>query len=212
MSANQIDQIADETLEPPPPSGLSRPWWTLIALTAVALLVLAFLGLRAIGDDDAPSDDSAEAGFVRDMQVHHAQAVQMAGIAYRRTENEEIRTLAYDILTTQQAQIGVMMGWLAAWDLPQGGDEPAMAWMGHEGPMPGLATDEEIGRLESLPPAEMDRLFLELMIRHHEGGLAMARAAVERADVSYVEDLATGIVNSQQAEIANMQALLAARQ
>src|SRR4051812_21471601 len=90
----------------------------------------------------APDEDSVEAGFARDMMVHHAQAVQMAEIVRDKTESEEIRTLAADIALTQQAQIGQMQGWLQVWGLPATGYKPAMSWMGHptEDRMPGMAS------------------------------------------------------------------------
>ncbi len=88
------------------------------------------------------SGDSSEAGFARDMMVHHAQAVEMAEIVRDKTESDDIRTLATDIALTQQAQIGIMQDWLDVWGLPASGTELAMSWMGHstEGPMPGMAT------------------------------------------------------------------------
>jgi uncharacterized protein (DUF305 family) len=100
-----------------------------------------------------PGDDSAEAGFARDMIVHHGQAVQMAEIVRDRTESGAVRLLASDISLTQQGQIGIMQGWLGVWGLPITGSEPAMAWMGHptDGPMPGMATPDEIDRLGKLP-------------------------------------------------------------
>ena len=89
-----------------------------------------------------PGEGSAEAGFARDMIVHHAQAVQMAEIVRDRTQSDDMRLLAADISLTQQAQIGIMQGWLQVWGLPISGAEPAMAWMGHpmDGPMPGMAS------------------------------------------------------------------------
>src|SRR5918992_1350416 len=97
----------------------------------------------------APSDSSPEAGFARDMMVHHAQAVEMAEIVRDKTESNEIRILASDIALTQQAQIGQMQGWLGVWGLPITGTEPAMAWMGHptEGRMRGMAPPEDVNRL-----------------------------------------------------------------
>jgi uncharacterized protein (DUF305 family) len=101
-----------------------------------------------------PGNDSAEAGFARDMMVHHAQAVQMAEIVRDKTQSAEVRLLASDISLTQQAQIGIMQGWLEAWGLPITGSKPAMAWMGHpmDGLMPGMATPDEIDRLSKVPP------------------------------------------------------------
>jgi uncharacterized protein (DUF305 family) len=116
-------------------------------LAASAALVLLFAS-------QSPGNDSAEAGFARDMIVHHAQAVQMAEVIRDKTKSDSMRLLASDISLTQQAQIGIMQGWLGAWGLPITGSEPAMAWMGHptDGPMPGMATPDELDRLFKLLP------------------------------------------------------------
>ena len=182
------------------------PWLTLAALIgaglAGALAWALFTG--------PPGDDSPEAGFARDMSTHHEQAVEMALLVRDRTEDPRIKTLATDIALTQQGQIGQMQGWLGVWGLPAAGEDPAMAWMGHptEGRMPGMASAEEIARLGELSGIEADREFLRLMIRHHEGGVPMAQAALERSDNEVVRRLAAAIVRSQQAEVELMQGLL----
>ena len=166
-----------------------------------------------VADIGAPSDSSPEAGFARDMMVHHAQAVEMAEIVRDKTGSEEIRTLAADIALTQQAQIGQMQGWLQVWDLPPTGTEPAMSWMGepHEGRMPGMASPEEINNLQQAPPEEAEALFLQLMVPHHEAAVPMAQAVLEETDRKEVERLAGSIVASQQAEIELMRGLLQRR-
>ena len=166
-----------------------------------------------VSDIGAPSDSSPEAGFARDMMVHHAQAVEMAEIVRDKTESEEIRTLAADIALTQQAQIGQMQGWLQVWDLPPTGTEPAMSWMGepHEGRMPGMASPEEINDLQQASPEEAEILFLQRMIPHHEAAVPMAEAILRETDRKEVERLAGSIVASQQAEIELMRGLLQKR-
>lgn len=72
---------------------------------------------------------SAEAGFARDMQEHHNQAVELALIVRDRTDDPDTRLLAYDIATSQSQQSGQMFGWLAEWGLPQAPAEPSMTWM-----------------------------------------------------------------------------------
>lgn len=145
--------------------------------------------------------------------VHHAQAVEMAEIVRDRTEDPEIRLLATDIALTQQGQIGQMQGWLAVWGLPMTGVEPRMAWMGEsmDGPMPGMATPGEIQELNELPPEEADIRFLQLMIPHHRAALSMAEAALEGTNRPEVEQLANGIVATQQTEIETMQEMLQSR-
>ncbi len=176
-------------------------------------LILAVLAATAPASGQqaaTPADDSADAGFARDMSDHHAQAVEMALIAVVRTENPAIRTLATDILLTQQAQIGMMHGWLDLWGLPLAGFGPRMAWMGHpiDGPMPGMATAEEMASLRALPPAEADIRFLELMIRHHKGGLHMAQSGIDLADQPVVRRLAEAMLMGQQSEIDAMERML----
>jgi uncharacterized protein (DUF305 family) len=206
---------------------LRGPVFTIVLLV-VAITVAAAAGaaLASLFSDGAstelpaevagigsPSDSSPEAGFARDMMVHHAQAVEMAEIVRDKTESEEIRTLAADIALTQQAQIGQMQGWLQVWDLPPTGTEPAMSWMGepHEGRMPGMASPEEINDLQQASPEEAEALFLQLMVPHHEAAVPMARAVLEETDRKEVERLAGSIVASQQAEIELMQGLLQRR-
>ena len=170
---------------------------------------------------ETPLEGSVEAGFARDMMVHHAQAVEMSEIVRDRTEDEEIRNLAAKIALAQQTEIGQMRGWLEVWGLPPTGTEPAMSWMsesmhasmGHsmDGAMPGMASPKEIDTLQTAPPEEMDIRFLQLMIPHHEAALPMAQDILERTDRPEVKRLATAIVASQQAEIRLMQNFLQKR-
>lgn len=199
----------------PPESPLPRVARTfdiLMVLSFTALLVivavLAFwLGTRRSA---APGENSPEAGFARDMMMHHAQAVDMATLIRDRTEDPEMRQLALDIMLTQQAQIGQMQGWLAVWQYPIASTDPAMMWMDMPatGGMPGMATQAQLNELRDLQGVEADGLFLQLMIAHHRGGVLMGEAALERANSPEVRALAQSIVDAQTSEIAAMQDLL----
>jgi uncharacterized protein (DUF305 family) len=206
---------------------MSRGRVVAVVLGAVLALAAVFvLGRVTAGPASAPTptSDSAAAGFLRDMQVHHAQAVEMALLVRDRTDDETVRTIAYDMAVTQASQSGAMYGLLDAWGLAQHSSQPAMAWTelpaldgsdaGHQmdatGEMPGMATAAQLDELRTATGDEAVRLFLELMIPHHEGGLEMADAVLARTDVPQVVSLATGIRNAQQAEIVVMQDLLAA--
>jgi uncharacterized protein (DUF305 family) len=85
-----------------------------------------------------------------------------------------------------------------------------MAWMGHpmDGPMPGMASQEEIDRLGTLPPEQADELFLWLMIPHHEAAIPMARAIEERSEVAEVDLFAEKVAATQRMEVENMQNML----
>jgi uncharacterized protein (DUF305 family) len=185
----------------------------LILLLAATAVLFAALALWLYLTNAQPGEGSAEAGFARDMSVHHAQAVEMAEIVRDKTQSEEIRLLAADMALTQQGQIGRMQGWLDSWNLPATGAEPAMSWMGHptEGRMPGMASPEEIERLQNASPAEADRVFLQLMIPHHQAAVPMAEAAMKGTDRPEVENLAGAIAATQQGEIRTMKEMLEER-
>lgn len=209
------------------------PWWAVL-LVALALVGLAFsIGrFSTFGAGTAtpatPTTDSADAGFARDMQLHHGQAVEMAMIAYRSTENDDIRVLAYDIATTQSAQRGEFYDWLVKWNLPQQGGQ-LMSWMmdagaghDHAATAPtgadattteelmarmGMAGADELARLRASTGTPADCLFLELMIRHHEGAIPMAEALLDLGGDARARQVAQGIIDTQSAEIDLMTSL-----
>lgn len=195
------------------PFSPSRRWDDPPVLAALATVIIAALWLGTLLGPRQPGDSSAEAGFARDMSAHHAQGVELAELARSRTVDEEIRALATDIALTQQAQIGRMGGWLSAWGLsPTRRGEP-MEWMGHatSAPMPGMATEAEVAALAAAARSEVDVSFLRLMIRHHRGGVLMARGALVRASRPEVLALAEAVSEAQRAEVAAMEVMLVER-
>jgi uncharacterized protein (DUF305 family) len=170
-------------------------------------------------DDGVPTADSADAGFARDMSVHHQQAVEMSYIVRDRTDDEEIRRLAYDIGQTQANQRGMMLGWLDLWGLPKVSADPPMTWMdmgdaptkGDGAFMPGMATNDEMERLGRLSGRAAEVFYLQLMTEHHKGGVHMAEACVERCAVPVQKQLARGMVEGQESEIDLMAGMLEER-
>ncbi len=192
-----------------------------LVLTAVALIAaLAIAGTLGwlISDNGsaAPSASSVDAGFSRDMSTHHDQAVTMATYTRDNTTNPEVRVLAYDIELTQKFEVGRMSGWLDAWDLSRiDPDNAPMSWMGDQhmpmgadGLMPGMATPAQMDRLESATGNDLDVLFLQLMIHHHQGGIPMAQYAADHATEPYVRQAAQAMVTNQSGEIISMGQLL----
>ncbi|MFH9073164.1 DUF305 domain-containing protein [Streptomyces alboflavus] len=197
---------------------------------AVAGAVLAAGGITAAvastdgssgssGVAGAPSSTSADAGFARDMAVHHQQAVEMSYVIRDRTKNAEIRRLAYDIAQTQANQRGMMLGWLDLWELPKVPPGEPMEWMdmtdvpsaGDGSLMPGMATNAQMKRLGELNGKQAEIFYLKLMTAHHKGGIHMAQGCVERCDVAVERRLAQGMVESQESEVKLMADLLKAR-
>ncbi|OJF10361.1 DUF305 domain-containing protein [Couchioplanes caeruleus] len=180
--------------------------WLALVLT-FGLLVGAgagFLGPRLLG---TPKDDSAEAGFLRDMSTHHAQAVEMSMIAHANSADAQVVTLSGDIALTQHGQISTMLAWLREWNLSPTGSQPAMAWMpGAEGSvrnglMPGMATPDQLATLRKATGKDLDIQYLTLMRQHHLGGIHMAQGVLELSDEEKVTGLAQTMVNGQQSEI-----------
>ncbi|QXE37209.1 DUF305 domain-containing protein [Streptomyces sp. GMY02] len=119
---------------------VTRTQWAAITAVVLALLFAGTATVASAGrdsgagaDDRTPTAGSADAGFARDMAVHHQQAVEMSFIVRDSTDDEEVRRLAYDIANTQANQRGMLLGWLDMWGLPkvEAGREP-MAWMAPE--------------------------------------------------------------------------------
>jgi uncharacterized protein (DUF305 family) len=213
------------------PTGRPRRWLTGVLVAVIALgLLTAGGGLAValgIGRTETPTADSVDAGFARDMSRHHLQAVEMANIARDRSEDDAVRLMAFDISSTQTNQVGRMQGWLSLWGLPLTSSE-VMTWMddgtmaghdmsGHDmddmagAVMPGMATEDELAQLRSLSGTPFDVLFLQLMIRHHQGGLEMAQYGEQHASEKAVRTLAGSIVAAQTAETDTMTEMLEAR-
>ncbi|MFD9005619.1 DUF305 domain-containing protein [Streptomyces sp. NPDC059582] len=196
----------------------------LVAGAAAALLVAAGAITYSVAEehgsgDGTPSADSADAGFARDMAVHHQQAVEMSYIVRDRTKDPELRRLAYDIAQTQANQRGMLLGWLDLWGLPKVSSDAPMTWMGmgdmasgKDGAlMPGMATNTEMTKLGTLGGKQAEIFYLQLMTDHHKGGIHMAEGCVAKCAVGVEKRLAQGMVDSQQSEIDLMAGMLKER-
>ncbi|NYG56799.1 DUF305 domain-containing protein [Nocardioides perillae] len=209
---------------------------TAVAVVLAGVLVAGGVALGAVvgrGESSSTSAAALDQGFLRDMQAHHAQAVEMSVLVRESTDRADVRQLALDVMLTQQQQIGQMYGWLASRGLPQSTAAAPMSWMrdmeemgalgGHAGhpaarggdtggsaatSMPGMATDAELEALERATGDRAAQMYLSLMIPHHLGGIAMAEAAAERAEDPFVRLLAGRMVQAQKSEVAALRALL----
>ncbi|MGP4089131.1 DUF305 domain-containing protein [Streptomyces sp. KR55] len=193
-----------------------------VAAAGAAALVLAACGGNSdssAGHDGhatkSPSASSAPASqgqhnvadvaFAQGMIPHHRQAVEMADLAPSRAESAEVKKLAEDIKKAQDPEIKTMSGWLASW----GEEVPAGGAMGHSAHgTSGMMTTEEMDQLKNSSGKAFDTAFMEMMIKHHEGAVAMART--EQADGAYepAKKTAGAIITSQTAEITQMNKLL----
>ncbi|MEU6670282.1 DUF305 domain-containing protein [Streptomyces sp. NPDC046727] len=196
-----------------------------VAGAAAAVLVAGGAITYAVAEETGsaetktPGAESADAGFARDMAVHHQQAVEMSYIVRDRTKDEEVRRLAYDIAQTQANQRGMLLGWLDLWGLPKVSAEPPMTWMGMGGMasgkdgalMPGMATNTDLKKLQTLSGKQAEVFYLQLMTDHHKGGIHMAEGCVAKCTVGVEKRLAQGMVDAQQSEIELMAGMLKER-
>jgi uncharacterized protein (DUF305 family) len=171
-----------------------------------------------------PLPGPADIGFCQDMVAHHEQAVLMATLAMDRA-TPAVHDLAQSILVSQSGEVGVMRGWLQLWGAPLVSPKP-MAWMADSAdqvhgvmhpampqagaPMPGMASPAELQQLWQARGESFDILFMQLMTRHHEGGLMMARDVQHSARLQAVRDTGRGMVFEQAQEIGLMAQLLRA--
>ncbi|MDQ2750054.1 MAG: DUF305 domain-containing protein [Actinomycetota bacterium] len=209
--------MADPVGAPGGPAASGRGLrFVLIAVLAVAALTSAGTVGWLVGHRDGAvsvSNASVDAGFARDMATHHQQAVTMAGFERDHTENRDLGLLAYNIEDTQSFEIGEMQGWLDSWGLERSTNRAQMTWMGghvlgSDNLMPGMATGAQLTHLQALQGKALDIAFLQLMIRHHQGGIPMERYAAQHAKQPYVRNLARSMMLAQSSEIVSMEQTL----
>ena len=156
-------------------------------------------------------------GFSQDMIVHHEQAVLMAQIARNRTTDPKVAALAAGIEDSQLLDIGALRAYLALWQAPVLPSGPPMTWMADHAAtpgmsaMPGMATTDEINELRTAKGNALDVLFLQLMLRHHDGGLGMLDDAGQHASIEAVRALANRMAFDQRQESQTLAALLATK-
>ncbi len=164
----------------------------------------------------AAQGGDADARFLRDMIVHHQQALEMVALVPGRSARPEVALIAERIQVSQRDEIAIMRRWLEARGHADSssahGAHDMSAHAGHDmAAPPGLASPEEMARLAAASGPAFDRMFLELMIRHHQGALAMVAALLETAGAAQdpaVFGMASDVDADQRMEIARMRALL----
>jgi uncharacterized protein (DUF305 family) len=182
--------------------------------------------------------NAADLSFAQQMIVHHqgavemadlapSRAVEMADLAPSRAASQQVKDLAARIKAAQAPEIEQMTGWLTLWgaamstatavstsDGTGGMDHGGMSGMGKSGEMstgmamPGMMSDAQMQQLTDATGAEFDRLFLQLMIMHHQGAIEMSDTELAQGSNPEAIALAGSIKTSQTAEITEMQQLL----
>jgi uncharacterized protein (DUF305 family) len=203
-----------------------------IALVGLSATVVGFMieqhpAATALSSSSTPS--AVDVGFAQAMSIHHGQAVLMASEAVLDASSPAVRELAREILVEQSQEIGMMRTWLSDWNKPQLSTGSIMGWMRSDqragsasmmgeasmastglNQMPGMATNQQLTQLAAATGVAFDRMFLQLMLRHHEGGIEMANYAEQHAVLSQVRAAAGSMIIDQTNECTLIAELLQA--
>lgn len=186
------------------------------------LMLASAVLLGACGGNDsmpgmsssAPSSAEAEAGhnaddvtFAQQMIPHHSQALDMAKLVPSRSTNPKVLDLASRIEKAQDPEIQQMHGWLSTWSAGMPGMS-SESMPGMSGSMPGMMSDADLKQLGAAKGAEFDKMWLDMMIKHHQGAIDMAKTELTKGGNADAKALAQKIIDAQQAEITEMRGLL----
>lgn len=167
------------------------------------------------GPATQPPASAGEIRFVEMMIPHHRQAVEMSALAPKQASSAQVKSLAERIHGGQAAEIASMESMLKQ-KRGKPGATPSGGHGGHASPstatghanMPGMATPQQMQQLKAAKGGEFDRLFLTLMITHHQGALTMVKDVLGKGTDVLIQELAMEVRASQQAEIDRMRTLL----
>ncbi|MGZ4701101.1 MAG: DUF305 domain-containing protein [Ilumatobacteraceae bacterium] len=214
---DQLEETAAHDAPDDDDDTVKLPWWQSklnLAVVAMAIAVLCGGFGWLIGNNRAmPDPNTTDLGFLQDMRTHHEQAVYLS-LYYLSDSgtNPNLRDIAREIVFGQGIEIGRMIEMLREFGANETNEtDTAMRWMNEPTPidrMPGLASDADINKLLASSGADADKLFVALMIAHHQGGIHMAQYAVDHANVPEVRRFATSMVAGQTGEINEMRALV----
>jgi uncharacterized protein (DUF305 family) len=183
----------------------------------------------------SPVHNQSDIAFATDMIPHHAQAVSMSKLAAQQASSPQVKALAAQIEAEQQPEINQMSGFLRAWNAPvpetnapdmsgmdhgdmSGSNMPgmsqgsgAMPGMDHGSGagMPGMMSPQQMQQLSQAHGAAFDKMFLQMMIGHHQGAITMSKTELATGENPDAKTLAQNISTGQQREITEMQTMLA---
>jgi uncharacterized protein (DUF305 family) len=155
--------------------------------------------------------NATDVGFAQGMIPHHAQAVEMAEMALSTSSNPDVEELATAIKAAQQPEIDQLTAWLEDWEQPvpdaDAGADHDMDDMGGM-MMSGMMSEADMERLGDADGSEFDRMWLEMMIQHHQGAIEMANVEIADGKFADAKQMARTIVSTQQTEIDEMDGLI----
>lgn len=189
-------------------------------IATLAALAAAATALSACGSSSSPSASSpsvsasatatthnaADIVFATDMIPHHSQAVEMADMALAKATNADVKSLATKIKAAQGPEITTMTGWVKAWNQPVPKSSMSMSGMTQASSM-GMMSDAEMADLDKATGVDFDRMWVKMMITHHEGAVDMSKTELASGQYGGAKMLAQSIITSQTAQIIQLHAL-----
>lgn len=187
----------------------------LIAVVAAAAFTLVACGTNTDSGSTSSKHNDADVSFAQAMIPHHAQAVVMAKMAKSQARDPRVKALASKIEAAQQPEISTMSDWLKTWGEKVPSTDSSMSGMdGHRmasmdnSDMPGMMTSAQMTQLGKASGTTFDRMWLQMMIQHHQGAIEMAKAEQNNGQSVDAVELAEKIEAAQTAEIATMRSML----
>jgi uncharacterized protein (DUF305 family) len=173
--------------------------WSLGAICGI--LLLTAVAVFAAYDRELPwagRNPSVDRTFIRHMSTHHEQGILLASIAAERAGDPHLRALSKLMVASQRGEAKILVHWWASWF-----HEPMEICSAKErSSMPGLLETADVAKLRSTEASSFDRLFVDLMTKHHKGAVAMADSQLRDGSDPRLRIMAHAIRHEQQGEIA----------
>ena len=212
-------------------SSMSRPGLKLSIAVVIATALLGVGGCATTTDSSNPTSGSTasvaagsanegphnaqDATFLQGMIPHHEQAIVMADMIPAMSSNPELLALGEEIKAAQAPEIADMTSWLEQWNIPvdssggghmmSDGTEMGGSMMGDGA---GMMSEQQMSELTTADASRFDNMWLDMMIEHHEGAIAMSQEELQSGENPQTMALATAIISAQEAEIKVMKKMM----
>lgn len=185
---------------PSPHRRFTAAWGSLAAASLLVLGLVAFLGWQNRELPWMGGNPVFDQAYMRRMAAHHAQGVELAGLAVEKAQDPSLKNLAHLMAADQKGEIAIFQQWWRSWfegDLPPASPEEHAA-------MPGMLSPEQMDSLRHADGDAFDSLFIRLMTAHHQGAIVMADEALREADDIRLRLMAHATRHAQRGEIELM--------
>jgi uncharacterized protein (DUF305 family) len=205
--------VSDASGQEHPHEPVVLPWWqrpiNIVVVVVTAAILAAMVGWMVGDAGSDPAHNDVDTGFLQDMRTHHEQAVLISYIYRSRDDIDPgLSTVARSIINGQNIEIGRMIQMLRDLGETEANETgTSMLWMemvAEANQMPGIASEAELAELAGVDGREADQLFVELMSKHHLGGIEMADFEVEFGEYDEAIRMAQAMAGAQTAEINEM--------